>query len=448
MKKMKKIMAALLAVVMMLAMTMTSFAAKEGASIKVKGLSTAADQKVDIYEIYRLDANDNGWVKANWVPEDITPENIVEKVKDLKEAALKTTVTATDTTKTGETTFSNLQAGAYLVLATDTKDKVTYSPMIAVTYEYGTDGILAAKQAEVVAKAESYTTDKEQMDKDEVVEVGDLIEYKITTTVPYNDGTLKTFTLTDTLTGATYYLTGDAVKGVTPVNEVTVGGEKVEGIEISASAQGQKTFTMDMSSLLKDNVYAGREVVVKYTVKVEAVDSVTNKATSTNNPDGNTTTTYTGTATITKYGDNKQTLKGAEFVLYRENKDGEKEFAKIDNGYVTGEWTKDEAQATHVTTNDKGVATVKGLDVGTYYFKEVVAPDGYSINETPSQVEITKTGEEGNVTVGGATKMTDTKLASLPGTGGIGTTIFTVGGCIIMIAAAAFFFLSRKKENN
>ena len=69
MKKMKKIMAALLAMVMMFAMTMTSFAAKEGASIKVKGLSTEAGQKVDIYEIYRLDANDNGWVKASWVPE-------------------------------------------------------------------------------------------------------------------------------------------------------------------------------------------------------------------------------------------------------------------------------------------------------------------------------------------------------------------------------------------
>ena len=91
---------------------------------------------------------------------------------------------------------------------------------------------------------------------------------------------------------------------------------------------------------------------------------------------------------------------------------------------------------------------MKGLDVGTYYFKEVVAPDGYSINEQDSLIEIKKEVEESNVTVAGSTTMTDTKLASLPGTGGIGTTIFTIGGCIIMIAAAAFYFLSRKKENN
>ena len=40
----------------------------------------------------------------------------------------------------------------------------------------------------------------------------------------------------------------------------------------------------------------------------------------------------------------------------------------------------------------------------------------------------------------------NTKLASLPSTGGIGTTIFTIGGCIIMIIAAGLFFASRRKK--
>ena len=39
----------------------------------------------------------------------------------------------------------------------------------------------------------------------------------------------------------------------------------------------------------------------------------------------------------------------------------------------------------------------------------------------------------------------NTKLASLPSTGGIGTTIFTIGGCAIMIIAAGLFFASRRK---
>lgn len=39
----------------------------------------------------------------------------------------------------------------------------------------------------------------------------------------------------------------------------------------------------------------------------------------------------------------------------------------------------------------------------------------------------------------------NTKLASLPSTGGIGTTIFTIGGCAIMIVAAGLFFATRRK---
>ena len=41
----------------------------------------------------------------------------------------------------------------------------------------------------------------------------------------------------------------------------------------------------------------------------------------------------------------------------------------------------------------------------------------------------------------------NTKLASLPSTGGIGTTIFTIGGCLIMVIAAGLFFASRRKAS-
>ena len=44
------------------------------------------------------------------------------------------------------------------------------------------------------------------------------------------------------------------------------------------------------------------------------------------------------------------------------------------------------------------------------------------------------------------TPILNTKLSSLPSTGGIGTTIFTIGGCLIMIAAAGLFFASSRKS--
>lgn len=76
--------------------------------------------------------------------------------------------------------------------------------------------------------------------------------------------------------------------------------------------------------------------------------------------------------------------------------------------------------------------------------KKQKAPDGYSINEDGATVTI-EGSESENVSMN--THVIDTKLSSLPSTGGIGTTIFTIGGCVIMIVAAGLFFASRRKES-
>jgi LPXTG-motif cell wall-anchored protein len=53
-------------------------------------------------------------------------------------------------------------------------------------------------------------------------------------------------------------------------------------------------------------------------------------------------------------------------------------------------------------------------------------------------------GEQGGAV--DETQINNTKLSSLPSTGGIGTTIFTIGGCLIMIIAAGLFFATRRKS--
>lgn len=463
MKKMvKKLSALLMAVIMVFAMSTTAFAEKAGATINVTGLSTNGDQKVTIYEIYRLDSNDNEWKKADWVPEDITPGNLLANLEVLKNAVSNETGETKYTINgsvNGSVSFENKQVGAYLVLAEDTTNKVTYSTMVAETWKYDENNLIAAEDANVVAKAEKYTTDKTQYDTDEVVEVGDLLKYSITTTVPYNkDNKIESFTVSDELQGATYYLTGEAVKGVLPVNSITIDGNASE-FKINESYNGQKEFTVDLSELIKaDNTNAGKTVIITYTVKIDAVNSITNTANSTNDPTGTTTKTYTGNAQIIKYGDKNKTIKlsGAEFALYRQVNDTKREYAVIDgNGYITGVWipvtatdgkfVRPEGVST-VTTDGNGLAIVEGLNIGTYYFDEVVAPDGYSINDEDKEVIVTRSGEAENITVTGATDMIDTKLSSLPSTGGIGTTIFTIGGCAIMVAAAGLFFASRRKE--
>ena len=117
-----------------------------------------------------------------------------------------------------------------------------------------------------------------------------------------------------------------------------------------------------------------------------------------------------------------------------------------------------------------------GLDVDKeYYVVETKAPAGYSVNSLARKlnynIDNTRTstdvvGTEDVVINGSKVKVTtvkttttvgnfendsfeyeDTKLSSLPSTGGMGTTLFTIAGCAIMVAAAGFFFASRKRVN-
>lgn len=480
MKKMKKFLAVILSLAMVLGMSMTAFAAKAGATLEVKGLATYAKQKVDIYEIYRLDDNDNAWVAADWTKDTgVTPDNLADSnvISALRTAALKTKATATEESKelstgkfTSNVNFTGLQAGAYLVIVTDPTNKTEYSTMVAKTYKYDEkNNLIAPLNASVVAKADKYHTGKEA-DKTNA-EVGDLVTYKVKTTVPYQevkpngDKLVNEFKVSDTLTGATFYLTGKAVKGTAAVNTITVNGATVPGFEkLSETLNGKNTFTLDLMNLVNaDNTYAGQEVVITYTALVNKANLVENNATSTQDPKGTTTKTYSGNATITKYEVNTtNVLKGAEFVVYRINKEtNKKEYAVIDNeGWITGEWTaettKDVVPAglgSTLTTADDGTVTVKGLKAGDYYFKEVVAPDGYSISNTDIAFTMAETTDKTTGVVTGVAptqpelKMYDSKLSALPSTGGMGTTLFTIAGCAIMVAAAGFFFASRKRVN-
>lgn len=479
MKKMKKILAVILSLAMVLGMSITAFAAKTGATLEVKGLATYAAQNVKIYEIYRLDANDNGWEAAAWTDgTGVTPEtlNQADMIKKLKNAAQDPAKNATFTEKnsteistgkfTSNVTFDNLQAGAYLVIVTDPTNKTEYSTMVAKTYKYENNNLIAPLNASVVAKADKYHTGKEA-DKTNA-EVGDLVTYTVRTTVPYqevkpnNEKLVNEFTVSDKLTGATFYLKGEAVKGTAAVNKITVNGATVEGFaKLDESLHGQNSFDLNLMGLVKDdNTYAGQEVVITYTALVDKANTVENKAKSTQDSNGTTTKTYSGNATITKLELNTtNVLKGAEFVVYRMNGDV-KEYAVIDeNGWITGQWivetTENEVPAglgTTLTTADDGTVTVKGLKAGDYYFKEVVAPDGYSINNNDIAFTMEEKQTNGVVTSVAAAnpeliKMYDSKLSELPSTGGMGTTLFTIAGCAIMVAAAGFFFASRKRVN-
>ena len=128
---------------------------------------------------------------------------------------------------------------------------------------------------------------------------------------------------------------------------------------------------------------------------------------------------------------------------------------------ITADWTTatttsnaTETERTYTETKPSDDALQVGwIKNGTFYSFDEVGEntDGYQAAylESEKTTTSTETSFEENGDVGGTALLDDaipnTKLSTLPGTGGIGTTIFTIGGCAIMIAAAALYFVSRKK---
>lgn len=172
--------------------------------------------------------------------------------------------------------------------------------------------------------------------------------------------------------------------------------------------------------------------------------------------------------------DSKKKLTDAEFVLY--NKDKSKS-AKIENGKIV-EWVADKGEnipgGTPISSSADELYHITGLDADTYYLKETVAPSGYNLPEgdaayfkfvITSKVSVDKGTSKGKIdtlkiTAGtnpatdgdkgeGLVKMTitNTSGSELPGTGGIGTAIFTVVGLLVM-AGAAGGFIWRRKQNS
>ena len=451
MKKMKKLFAVLLTLAMVLGMSMTSFAAETSytSEIKVTGLSSQEDETVNLYAAITLNADKNEWVIAEWAKPYIRLNKDKKKYEITDEKKLSEVVSGTPIQQTHsaghtEVTFDAVPVGAYVVTASG--NKIAYAPMVAETYN-ADETYMQAKNVQLVAKSTGYIVDKSA--DDNFVARGQEVTFTITTTFPsfdVADSADNHFTIIDTPTGL----------DITDVTNITIGGAKTEDYTISEANDGK--YTIDLTKAIgTSNANAGKTVVVTYKAIVTADDGYSNTANAyRNNADmgHGDEKGYTGNIVLTKYAENGKTvLEGAEFKLYKATKDKVKEensgvsalrFIKLGDGIYKLALADNEATSTDTLVAVNGTLTVKGLDEGTYWFEETKAPEGYSINVDGASATI-KESKDKNVTV--PTSLKDTKLSALPSTGGIGTTIFTIAGCLIMIAAAGLFFASRKKTN-
>ncbi len=490
MKKFKKIFAVLVTFAMVLGMSMTTFAAN--AKVTVKGAENAnltyiqairpnqttptgweftdsaiAEAYMNAFDVtdvqeaivmlarYQDTIDNDGKVSY----EDIERYNDVVAASSTQiDKALSNVSALTAAWLEANSTFTVSKAGIYVIKAVE--KGYTYKTMAAyvgfgevknddgtVTYPVLQDGEVNAKKSPTAIKKEN-----EDDAADNAVAVGDTVKFKVTANFPYFDpnATDKSYVITDTLTGAIF--DQSSVK-------ITIGGKDYTRMVTPGFSEKdtKKIMEIDLSGLIDDgNSLANQLVEITYSATVTEV-SVKNTVGHDVSDDTAETNIYTGDLTITKYAeDGKTTLEGAEFAVagYFTVEDdiddmglGVK-YATFDGNNVLTGWVDKIDDATHVTTGEDGKATVHGLDEGDYMFIEVKAPEGYSINEEPAGVTLVIDTEDGkaNATFSAETDMKDTKLSSLPSTGGIGTTIFTIGGCAIMIIAAGLFFASRRKS--
>lgn len=449
----KKIGALLVAAIMVLAMASTAFADGPTATITVNNADNAT---LTYAQVIRADQTTRtGW---DFVNDDVKNAYIEAYgvADDDAQAAIEALIANTDAEKLGKAQalaagkvhfveMSNPQtvseAGVYLVKATE--EGYTYNIMSAYV---GFGEVPNLTNATVDAKKTPIQVNKKVLDTDNVTKTGDILTYTVSTNVPYINptDTDKSFYAYDELTGAEYVNTDQAT--------ITLNGEDVTA-SYPISFVNNK-FSVDLSTMINDaNSHAGEQVVITYQVKVTSEnDTITNKATA-GHKDGNEygskeSKIYEGNITLTKYGENNVTLANAGFEVRKDGAADALTFVKLSDGVYKYVPADTEGAVTEVVTDANGKVKVQGLDIGTYKFKEVTAPQGYSVNTTDVSATL-EVAEKDNGTASGVltqtTSMKDTKLGALPSTGGMGTYLFTIIGVVVMAGAAGAFFMSRRK---
>lgn len=372
-------------------------------------------------------------------------------------------------------------AGLYLIIAE--AEGYTFTPMLAYV-EDSASGTLVP--TEVTAKGSRDQIKKDVDEDSQSVSAGDTVTYTANVEYPFIGADIQNpkFEIKDTLTNATFVKAEGTDADITDQSITIWVGRTVLSTDEYDVTFSENNAVMTIA-FNYDSKYAGQDVVIKYQATVsEDVDSTDNPLRNQIESNVNDNTTgyevfaYPTKVTVTKVDQNDQETKldGAEITIYEEVADYDPstsdpnvvelkvvdEDAISEDGSIVTE-TKYGKKIETLTTDGDGEVIFDGLDAQkTYFIKETKAPEGYSLNDYAYQLSGATPHNPVETDVDGdqykdlvytfdpfdPETIQDTKLADLPSTGGIGTTIFTIGGCVIMVTAAGLYFATRKKEQN
>lgn len=506
MKRMKKIMALMLAAIMMMAMSVTAFAA-EGATgthtltVNVKSTSPAQDlkgQTINLYKLFDVTESKSGettnyayTVNNTYKAALASVLNISETSKDEEFAKAVADKTATiqqfandftakaltdnlGVTKTSgkiaesntSYEFTGLDAGYYLVYVTGGKE--IQSSLVTVDADTNTVN-LKTEAPSITKKADK-----------ETAEIGQVVKYTVTGAIPDTTGYADyVYKIHDELSagldfvndanGAALGTDATAVKVTVAFKDAT--DANTAPTEATLDSKNNKIMSLDLSAWVKANqTNKGKEFTVTYYAKVNKDAEVTNNNKASleygNNQSDTTTTTPSEAKTNTypldinkiKTGSDEK-LAGAKFSLYTSAEDAKNGENAIEVSGSNGNYVVDPASTTTEFESVKSIEGkgynlhINGLEAKDYWLVETQAPEGFNKLTAPIKVTITKTGDaEWKVSKDGVEetdKIIDIKNSTgslLPSTGGRGAIAFAVIAALLVFGVAVSFIRDKRKE--
>ena len=454
MKRMKKIMALMLAAIMMMAMSVTAFAA-EGATgtctltVNVKSTTPAQDLKGQTINLYKLfDVTESGegqnknyayTVNETYKKALASVLNIDETSKDEDFAAAVTKLGADNTTgvqnfantfttkalegKLAATatsgkitedsnktsyTFNNLTAGYYLVYVTGGKEIQSS----LVTVDADTTTVDLKTEAPSIEKKADKTT----------VNIGDVVTYTVNGSIPDTTGYDQyQYIIHDELSTGLDFVNdakGAALgEAATTVNVTVAFGSGVTDAGTAPTLAklddtNKRKMSLDLSEWVRANQTnnKGKGFTVTYYAKVNANAVVTEKNKAHleyGNKPGETTTTTPSEAKTPTYPldinkikkGTEEKLAGAKFSLYTSEADAKNGENAIKVSGSNGNYVVDPASTTTEFESVKSIEGkgynlhINGLGAKDYWLVETKAPEGFNKLTAPIKVTITKTGD-------------------------------------------------------
>lgn len=440
-------------------------------------------------EISAFAAAKNAQDVADILSKDNLNETLVNSFRDAVAKCLTTDDTNIYTATQIETSYSfgNLAAGYYLIKdkdgSLDEEGDDTYTNFI----------LQVVGETDVAAKDGSVTVDK--VIKDGGVEkqieadysIGDTVYFEIDGTIPANYARFSVFNYVfkDTMDDA-FTFNNDVKVYIENAGVATELDDSWYEVTTGKNSDGSTALDINLGNLKRIN---GRTIDHHSTIRV-AYSAILNENAQPGKAEPNSVhIEYSNDPHSDSWGktiedkvyaftweldvikidgskENRTTLTGAEFVLYRELR-GTPHYVQVDDNGTVIDWTTDKAQASTLTSDENGKFIVKGLEADLYHLQETKAPDGYNLREDPISVDITYASEldptgvpvvkdlkikvgldepyDGNKDTGiVAMDYINKPGATLPETGGVGTTLFYVFGSIMVLAAVVLLVTKKR----